>query len=129
MVNIKLLIFHICSVSVPESDLQHRRWKLKGLQYNRYIKLDKFVMDVKGFYPYINELVNDVFKFKPVHIEKAQTIFNRMNPTQHTMVSIHVRLTDMDKHLRNHWKLENAPEEYYGKAMLHFHERYKVKRN
>ena len=85
-------------------------------------------MDVKGFYPYINELVRDVFRFKTEHMEKAKTIFNKMNPNQHTMVSIHVRLTDMDGHLKNLWNLKNAQEEYYTRAMLYFHERYKVRK-
>ena len=84
-------------------------------------------MDVKGFYPYINELVRDVFKFKADHMDKAQTIFKRMNPNQHTMVSIHVRLTDMDMHLKKLWNLKNAQEEYYSRAMHYFHERYKVR--
>ena len=39
-------------------------------------------MDVKGFYPYLNELVNDVFKFKSDHIKVAQEILNKMNPNQ-----------------------------------------------
>jgi hypothetical protein len=86
-------------------------------------------MDVKGFYPYIDELVRDVFIFKTDHMEKAKIIINRMRiPNQHnTMVSIHVRLTDMDKHLKKLWNLENAQEEYYSRAMHYFRERYKVR--
>ena len=39
-------------------------------------------MDVKGFYPYIRELVNDVFKFKQNHVKTAKEILNKMNPNQ-----------------------------------------------
>ena len=60
-------------------------------------------------------------------MKRAETIFNRMDPNKHTMVSIHVRLTDMDEHLKEHFNLKNAQEEYYRRAIQYFHERYKVR--
>ena len=119
--------YFLHTASVPEHELHYQSRKLNSLKYNTYIKLDPYVNDVKGYYPYINELVNDVLKFKSCHIEKAKGIFNSMNPDQRTMVSIHVRLTDMDGHLKKLWNLENALDEYYGRAMLHFQNNYEVK--
>ena len=100
---------------------------MKSLKFNKYIRLDTYVRDVQLFYPYINELVRDVFRFKADPMKRAETIFNRMDPNKHTMVSIHVRLTDMDGHLKNLWNLKNAQGEYYRRAMQYFHKRYKVR--
>ena len=83
-------------------------------------------MDVKGFYPYIRELVNDVFKFKQNHVKTAKEILNKMNPNQHTMVSIHVRLTDMKDHIKYWWNVEYTPDDYFRQAMDYFHNKYEV---
>ena len=84
-------------------------------------------MDVQGFYPYINELVNDVFIFKKDIIRKAKDIFSNLDSNLHTMVSIHIRLTDLDAHLKRLWNLPNASDEYFEKAMDYLHKKYKVK--
>ena len=83
-------------------------------------------MDVNGFYPYINELINDVFKFKPHYTDKAKGIFHDLRSHIHTMVSIHIRLTDMDLHLKEQWNLGNAPDQYFEKAMKYFDDKYEV---
>ena len=84
-------------------------------------------MDVNGFYPYIDELVRNVFKFKRRYVEKSKEIFNRINVNnKHTMVSIHIRLTDMDRHLSENWSIRNEPDRYLENAMNYFHERYKA---
>ena len=97
------------------------------MKYNEYILLDEFVMDLEGFYPFVNELVRDVFKFKRNYIEPAEVILRKINPNNlYTMVSIHLRLTDMDVHLQENWNLENKPEEYLRKAMRYFNDQYQV---
>ena len=97
------------------------------MKYNEYILLDEFVMDLEGFYPFVNELVRDVFKFKRNYIEPAEVILQKINPNNlYTMVSIHLRLTDMDVHLQENWNLENKPEEYLRKAMRYFNDHYQV---
>ena len=97
------------------------------MKYDEYILLDEFVMDLEGFYPFVNELVRDVFKFKRNYIEPAEVILQKRNPNNlYTMVSIHLRLTDMDVHLQENWNLENKPEEYLRKAMSYFNDQYQV---
>ena len=97
------------------------------MKYDEYILLDEFVMDLEGFYPFVNELVRDVFKFKRNYIEPAEVILQKINPNNlYTMVSIHLRLTDMDVHLQENWNLENKPEEYLRKAMRYFNDQYQV---
>ena len=83
-------------------------------------------MDVQGFYPYINELVNDVFKFKLEYTNKAKLILSKLKPELHTMVSIHIRLTDMDAHVKRLWNVTNPNEEYFATAMSYFHKKYMV---
>ena len=112
--------------SVPESTLSGDRKEIEKLKFDHYIKLDKYVMDVKGFYPYLNELVNDVFKFKSDHIKAAQEILNKMNPSQHTMISIHVRLTDISDHIKYFWKIDYTLDDYFERAMTYFNEKYEV---
>ena len=97
------------------------------MKYDEYILLDEFVMNLEGFYPFVNELVRDVFKFKRNYIEPAKVILQKINPNNlYTMVSIHLRLTDMDVHLQENWNLENKPEEYLRKAMRYFNDQYQV---
>ena len=97
------------------------------MKYDEYILLDEFVMNLEGFYPFVNELVRDVFKFKRNYIEPAEVILQKINPNNlYTMVSIHIRLTDMDVHLQENWNLENKPEEYLRKAMRYFNDQYQV---
>ena len=104
------------------------RLSLQSLKSDRYILLDEYVMDVKGFYPFVNELVRDIFVFKRNYIERAKVIFESMNPQiHHTMVSIHIRLTDMDLHLQKNWHLKNDPDLYLEKAMVYFCDRYDVR--
>ena len=114
-------------VRIPEQFLQSSRSNLELLNNNHYLLLDEFVMDVKGFYPFVGELVRNVFKFKRRYVETSQEIFNRMNVNnQHIMVSIHIRLTDMDRHLRENWSIRNEPDRYLENAMNYFHETYKA---
>ena len=112
---------------VSEETLNLDRRSLEQMKYDEYILLDEFVMNLEGFYPFVNELVRDVFKFKRNYIEPAEVILQKINPNNlYTMVSIHLRLTDMDVHLQENWNLENKPEEYLRKAMRYFNDQYQV---
>ena len=122
----KVLLVILYFTSVPETTLIHQRQKLQRLKFNHNIKLDPYVMDVKGFYPYIHELVNNVFKFRSDHVKTAKEIYNKMNPNQHTMVSIHVRLTDIEKHIKHFWNVDYTPDDYFAEAMDYFNRKYEV---
>ena len=61
-------------------------------QCNVYnIKLHHYVEDIKGFYPYIDELVSDVFKFKEEDLKEARRRYKALRPELKTMVSVHIR--------------------------------------
>lgn len=111
--------------NVPDDTLSYNRTELEKLKYNKYIKINEWVVDIKGFYPYINELANDVLKFKVDHMTQATTIFDGFNSSLHTMVSIHIRLTDYPKFIKRRWKMEYSADEYFGTAMEYFHKKYK----
>ena len=86
------------------------------------------MLDIKGFYPYLNELVNNIFKFKEEHMSRAKTTIKSLNPKlNNTMVSIHIRLTDFAHHLKVLWNMKYAPDEYFRRAMQYFHTKYEVK--
>ena len=78
-------------ISVSELTLLDERARLKHIQNNTYIKLHHYVEDIKGFYPYIDELVSDVFKFKEEDIKEAKRRFKALRPELKTMVSVHIR--------------------------------------
>ena len=111
---------------MPESTLMHERQKVENLKFNHYLKLDKYVMDVKGYYPYLHELTNDILKFKPEHLQAANKILNELNPNQNIMISIHVRLTDIERHIKNLFNVEYTPDDYFKRAMSYFHKKYEV---
>ena len=114
-------------LSIPEDTLFDRREEMENFQFNTYIKLPVYVMDIKGFYPYIDELVNNVLKIRDVHMEKAKEIMNRIKPhSMEVMVSIHIRLTDFAKHLKKLWNMKFASDEYFANAMKYFRNKYKV---
>ena len=104
----------------------HERQKVENLKFNHYITLDPYVNDVKGFFPYLHELKNNILKFKPEHLQAATKILNELNPNQTIMISIHVRLTDIERQLKKLYSLEYTSDDYFKRAMDYFHEKYKV---
>ena len=82
--------------------------------------------DVKGFYPHIKKLKKTFFKFKKRDMIPATEIYAKMKPKNHTMVSIHVRLTDFEEHLK--WFGINKPvrKNYIGRAMDYIASKYNV---
>ena len=114
---------------------------------NKYLRFFEYLNDVKGFYPYVEDLKNDIFRFKNVHIEKAkQGLFsvipeyssndtndgiylstedtlNKMKPRTRSLVSIHIRLTDYGKHLKKMFQLPLVNSTYFTKAMSYLTQR------
>ena len=105
-------------------------------QFGTYIKLDPYVNDVQGFLPYIKEL-KSIFKFKAKELEMGKKIVQVIENTYKdlkrnesmgdvTIVSIHVRLTDYKRHLKQLFDLELIPAKWFTTAMKYFNSKYQV---
>ena len=123
-------------ISVGEKQLSDSRNRLIDYQFGTYVKLDPYVNDVQGFFPYIKEL-KSIFKFKINEFEMAnkivQTIKNTYKDLKRnesmgdvTIVSIHVRLTDYKRHLKQRFDMEPIPAKWFSTAMNYFSNRYQV---
>ena len=112
-------------ISVSELTLLQERARLKHIQNNTYIKLHHYVEDIKGFYPYIDELVSDVFKFKEEDTKEATRRYKALRPELKTMVSVHIRLTDYIE-LASYFPSDSSQQSYFKRALSYFHNRYKV---
>ena len=123
-------------ISVGEKQLSDSRSSLIDYQFGTYIKLDPYVNDVQGFFPYIKEL-KSIFKFKEKELEMAnkivQTIENTYKDLKRnesmgdvTIVSIHVRLTDYTRHLKKLFDLEPIAAKWFTTAMKYFKNKHQV---
>ena len=123
-------------ISVGEKQLNDSRNKLIDYQFGSYIKLDPYVNDVQGFFPYIKEL-KSIFKFKAKELEMANKIIQTIENTYKdikrnqsmgnvTVVSIHIRLTDYKRHLKELFDLEPIPAKWFTTAMNYFNNKYQV---
>ena len=113
-------------ISVSELTLLQERARLKHIQNNTYIKLHHYVEDIKGFYPYVDELVSDVFKFKEDDTKEARRRYKALRPESKTMVSVHIRLTDYKK-LASYFPSDSSQQSYFNKALSYFHNKYTVR--
>ena len=122
---------------MSDEDLRDRREILEQYTTDSYVKLGPYTVDVKGFFPYINEL-KSIFKFKEDDLKTAKTIMQSIINTfkatkslsmedEVTMVSIHVRLTDFKDHLKSLWNMEFISNEFLTKAMTYYTNKYKVR--
>ena len=122
--------------SADEKLLSGARNRLLDYQFDTYLKLDPFVNDVQGFFPYMKEL-KDIFKFRTNDLAMANTIVRtiennykelKRNETvgNVTIVSIHVRLTDYKHHLKLLFDLELIPPKWFSTAMNYFRNKYQV---
>ena len=102
------------------------RATLKNLQNNSYIKLHHYVEDIKGFYPYTDELVSDVFKFKEEDKKEARRRYKALRPELKTMVSVHIRLTDY-KEVASYFPSASSQQSYFKRALSYFHNKYTVR--
>ena len=95
--------------------------------FDHQLRIHHALNDVKGFYPYVNELKNCVFRFKRDHINDARkrlgsslgvdTLSSGHNGTARKIVSIHLRLGDYGNHLERGFNLPLVPNNYFTRAM------------
>ena len=82
---------------------------------------------MRGYHSYIPKLKQEYFRFHSRAIQDALDIFSKINPLNHTMVSIHIRLDDYADHRNKVFKIPDyVTKEYLRAAMKYFHEIYKV---
>ena len=112
------------SFSTPYNDW---RLGLDQMKHGKYIKVSKWINDIKGFFPHIKSLRSKIFRFRKWDVWNARKIMSNLNPQNCTMVSIHVRLTDYKEHLHKlyHFK-KYIPTDYFKNSMEYFATKYKV---
>ena len=122
---------------ISEDQLINDRQRLESLKYDKYVGLGPYVNDVKGFYPYVEELKNSIFRFKKEDTEAALAIFQSIKNTYRaskkvsltaniTMVSIHVRLTDFAHHLKVLFNMTFISNKFLSEAMEYYTFKYEV---
>ena len=52
--------------------------KIEDLKHNKYVKLPFYTVDIKRFFPYVDELRSTVLKFKPEILYQSQSIMNNI---------------------------------------------------
>ena len=118
---------HFFSFSTPYND-----WRLgvDQMKTGKYIKVSKWINDIKGFFPHIKTIRNKILRFRKHDVWNAKKIMSTLNPQNYTMVSIHVRLTDYKEHLHKlyHFK-QYVPNDYFKNAMAYFTAKYQVSIN
>ena len=112
------------SFSTPYNDW---RLGLDQMKKGKYVKVSKWINDIKGYFPYIKALRNKLFRFRKHDVWNAKKIMAKLNPENYTMVSIHVRLTDYKEHLYKlyHFK-KYVQTDYFKNAMDYFATKYTV---
>ena len=90
-----------------------------------FIKLEPNVCDFKGFLPYIKNLRENLFRFNRHVISTARAAVkhiidkSRVLKIKVTFVSIHVRLTDMERHTKIKYNISIPPKSYFTTAMTY----------
>ena len=99
-----------------------RKRLFEFLKKSYYIKLETYVCDVKGFLPYVQDLRKYIFRFKSKDISQANMMIKKIkkiHPIKNPLlVSIHIRLQDMEKHLTN-YNVSLASQTYFTNSMNH----------
>ena len=97
------------------------------MKTGQYIKVSKWINDIKGFFPHIKTLRSKILRFRKHDVGNAKKIMSNLNPQNYTMVSIHVRLTDYKPHLQKlyHFK-QYIDTDYFKNAMEYFTSKYNV---
>ena len=107
------------------------------LKYGQYVRLGPYVNDVKGYYQYVEELKNSMFRFRKEDHETANAIFQRIKNSYRynkklslnvniTMVSMHVRLTDFAYHLKVLFDMTVISNKFLMEAMEYYTNKYEV---
>ena len=122
---------------MSDKELHLSRSQLEKLTINSYVKLETYTIDIQGFFPYVEELKNHVFKFKSEEMKTARTILqsvkNAYRATKKpeivgdiTMISMHIRLTDFKHHLKVLFNMTYISNEFLTQAMTYCSKKYKV---
>ena len=97
-----------------------RKRLFEYLKKSYYIKLETYVCDIKGFLPYVQDLRKNIFRFKSKDISHANMMIKKIkkiHPIKNPLlVSIHIRLQDMEKHLTN-YNVSLASQTYFTNSM------------
>ena len=118
----------------------HNRSLVSNYKEGKHLKFYLYLNDVKGFYPYIQEIKTHLLRFKSSHKQKAEKILsslphdiidtssmdvNESSPEQKKLkiVSIHIRLGDYGPHLKGLFDLELVDTTYFTRAMSYVVER------
>jgi len=98
-------------------------WRLgmDQMKTGKYIKVSKWINDIKGFFPHIKTLRNKILRFRKHDVWNAKKIMSNLNPQNYTMVSIHVRLTDYKPHLQKLYHFKQYIDTDYFKCHGIFH--------
>jgi len=115
------------------------RQHLNALKRGHYIKLPTYIADFTGFVKYANDLKTKIFKFHRKWEAIARKLFDIMiasakknskrsqvQEKPFITVSIHIRLTDFEGHLKQWWNVSLASKDYFTSAMQYFEDRYEV---
>ena len=117
-------------VYVYPDHLIDNRSLLNQYKLSWFIKLRPETCDVKGFLPYLQELKQSYLEFKPDVITQAMkklTKYVGAIENNDTIVSIHLRFTDMQHHLHKVFNLRLPDENYYVNALTHMKKKLNAK--
>ena len=110
-------------VHISNDLLMHNRMELLNkYKYSWLIKIEPYVCDIKGFFPYLDNLRKTYFRFQPKvlrHAKKLMKKVMRRCDENRIIVSVHVRMTDIEYHLKKLFGLSMSAPEYFTRAMLH----------
>ena len=106
---------------ISNKALMHNRSELMSRYINsHFIKLEPYVCDVKGFAPYLSDLRENIFRFKTNAKIKAKNILKkalRNVNKKATVISIHIRMTDIRSHLKTLFNISIASHDYFTRSM------------
>ena len=109
-------------------DLMFRRIEIMATyRYSWFLKLEPYVCDVKGFLPYIRELQSTILTFKPTILRNAKQIMRKLRGNRYkgaTVISIHIRMTDIKMHLHTVFQVPMATKDYFTRAMIEMKRNY-----
>lgn len=116
-------------VYISNTELMYNRKSVVSqYKYSHYIKLPPYVCDIKGFIPYIKELRGNIFRFKPKDMEKADKIFQKLmtkiSLKNVVLISIHIRMGDMENHLTTVFNISTPSRSYFTMAMQYMREKF-----
>ena len=109
-------------IHVSNYNLMYNRSEvLNQFKYSWFIKLDPYVCDIKGFFPHLEEIRKTYLQFQPKVKREAKRILQDLQRTRHKntkYISIHIRMTDIEHHLKKLFGLSMTSKEYFTNAIM-----------